>query len=201
MKKVLVLLMIFGLASMASAATMSIQINAGDVAVYTGSEQITIELVAAGFAQGTYGAGELGQMTIDNIKSTLVSGSDVGDGIDLGAPLHNAQATLHPNFDQINIAGTYDATVGNMIKTISGAASATAFDGSDDVPNGVVYEFELVLGSQAGTYTISLDNLKTFDLFGGPVAVTGGTLDITIVPEPMTIALLGLGGLFLRRRK
>jgi len=28
-----------------------------------------------------------------------------------------------------------------------------------------------------------------------------GTADITIIPEPMTVLLLGLGGLFLRRRK
>jgi len=31
--------------------------------------------------------------------------------------------------------------------------------------------------------------------------VYGGALEIHVVPEPITIALLGLGGLFLRRRK
>jgi hypothetical protein len=201
MKKLVVLMLSLGLVSAASAASISIQVNPADVAIYAGGEQITIELVASGFAQGQIGAGELGQMTIDNVKSTLVSGSDVGDAIDKGAPLHDADAALHPNFDQIALAGTYSAVAGTLVTTISGAASATAFDGSDDVPNGVVHEFELVLGTQAGLYTISLDNLKTFDLFGGSVACTAGTLDIEIVPEPMTIALLGLGGLWLRKRR
>ncbi len=45
------------------------------------------------------------------------------------------------------------------------------------------------VGVQAGTYTI--------DLTGGATA----TADITVVPEPATVALLGLGGLVLLRKR
>ncbi len=34
-----------------------------------------------------------------------------------------------------------------------------------------------------------------------PSEVALATLDVNVIPEPMTLALLGLGGLFLRRRK
>ena len=39
------------------------------------------------------------------------------------------------------------------------------------------------------------------DLAGGDIVTSLGPLVLHIIPEPMTIALLGLGGLFLRRRK
>ena len=62
-----------------------------------------------------------------------------------------------------------------------------------------VSPFTIAAGNQ---YDVTIKGLAlgshsiTSDLYG-----TGDTLSITVVPEPMTIALLGLGGLFLRRRK
>jgi hypothetical protein len=40
-------------------------------------------------------------------------------------------------------------------------------------------------------------------MVGGAMAQTGTMYvdDVVLTPEPMTLALLGLGGLFLRRRK
>jgi hypothetical protein len=47
-----------------------------------------------------------------------------------------------------------------------------------------------IKGISTGTWQFIADDTGTKDY-----------LDVTVVPEPMTIALLGLGGLFLRRRK
>jgi hypothetical protein len=48
----------------------------------------------------------------------------------------------------------------------------------------------------------SIDDVATLYLWVDPdYTTTVDTVTITVVPEPVTIALLGLGGLFLRRRR
>jgi hypothetical protein len=50
-----------------------------------------------------------------------------------------------------------------------------------------------IKGISTGSFQYSLDDTSQID---GPKY-----LNVTVIPEPMTIALLGLGGLLLRRRK
>lgn len=47
-----------------------------------------------------------------------------------------------------------------------------------------------VKGLATGTFGLASDSYGTSD-----------TLEVTVIPEPMTVALLGLGGLFLLRRR
>ena len=61
-----------------------------------------------------------------------------------------------------------------------------------DIQSGVHFTGTLTTFGSTGTYTINL--------YANDFVTVIDTLPVSI-PEPMTIALLGLGGLFLRRRK
>lgn len=65
---------------------------------------------------------------------------------------------------------------------------AVDFNPPSDIAVGDHFDVKIT-GLADGTYTINSD-------YG-----TGDNLLITVIPEPMTIALLGLGGLFLLRRR
>lgn len=57
-----------------------------------------------------------------------------------------------------------------------------------------------------GVYSIGIGNpgggINVGDWAGGSAAITlGAPLQVTVVPEPASLLLLGLGGLFLRRRR
>jgi hypothetical protein len=68
---------------------------------------------------------------------------------------------------------------------------------SNQVPNDVVagdmFTISILAGTTAGTTYLAVED-GSYNYLISDVA-------LQIVPEPMTIALLGLGGLFLRRRK
>jgi hypothetical protein len=92
-----------------------------------------------------------------------------------------------------NAPNQYDNSIDPLIA--SNVANPPA--GTTAVANGQLFVFQ-VKANEMGTWpvTISLDNT----IILGATAVTAIDGLITVVPEPAAIALLGLGGLFLRRR-
>ncbi|MHC4620834.1 MAG: PEP-CTERM sorting domain-containing protein [Planctomycetota bacterium] len=145
---------------------------------------------------------------------------DVGSTYDLdyttGGTVHIASDTANP-YQTVWI----DDRDGHLISNII-ALPASGYDPSDDPPIILVYyydtgwwtveaadasspftiasgnQFEVHLAATSAmngnTYSIVLDAYSPYPV-GGPTPLT-----VTVVPEPMTLALLGLGGLLLLRR-
>ena len=104
----------------------------------------------------------------------------------------------------------------SSLGAVTGVAATAAAGGNATVTlkNGYAY---LVVGADSETpntlesgvrfnLTVSgaghvKDDVITVTLYGPGWVNVLDTQSVTVVPEPMTIALLGLGGLFLRRRK
>jgi hypothetical protein len=179
MKKLLILGFILAMASAASAGTAWFEVNAGDSPPYKPSDTITIDLVSDVKVSSVY---------IDAIASNAGTAHD--------------PRSLNTALSILPMLGTIVNSGGILIQgPIQGSAP---FDFTTHVPPGqAIYSFEFhVPDVPWSTYiticTSGSGEVTDFDL-GTTVQID--PLTIHVVPEPMTIALLGLGGLFLRRRR
>ena len=181
MKKLLILVLVLGLASAANALTVNLSLDG----VNPAPAAITV-------APG------------DVINLSIIS--------DTGGAAGNYWTYLEMNLPS---AGTLPVAGSFTINPNAGNLSSVA-----DYSNpGVFYDMELAANDSGGkvvagehfsfTLTISpgaaIDGSDDFDIWtlvpNDNTYSTDDVLAVNIVPEPMTIALLGLGGLFLRRRK
>jgi hypothetical protein len=184
MKKLLVLMLVLGMATAASAATITLREQSSGLSSYeyTPGETVTIEVVSGGLTGS--GASRIGRLAM-----SLDTDSDEADSSSAGT-LH---ATLSNNLGWNNGS---PAPHPDLITGIVGEAAV-----GQGVGNVVLYTFDVQVDSMAtDTITIGANITLLKNPFGGDLTVDSVT-DLVMTPEPMTIALLGLGGLFLRRRR
>ena len=141
--------------------------------------------------------------TVDTATNTVtITGTDVlaffwcvtPVGGTLSNPVNGAFANGGPGDDPALI-GMFSYPEGSIVSASGSTGSAVGVDG-------MIYSFQY----SAGTTLVNIVSETEWGLGNASIDFEGGrsvALDgySMTIPEPMTMALLGLGGLFLRRRK
>lgn len=191
MKKLLVLMLVLAMASLASATptitASSTTVNEGE----TFEIYITGTSGDASVLPNVAGGGYSGIIWLEYYTNYYTDDAHVSLNTTPTATANAAGGAAQTGnvYDMPNYAVNFLAA-----PTVHGAGDL--YQEADDVDVGLWFTFEVTartgLGAQ-GTTDIELWN----------IGFTGiqDSVTITVVPEPVTIALLGLGGLFLRRRK
>ena len=179
MKKYLVLSMVLGIASLASAGLI---FDVASVDVMPG-EAVTVSIVQE--APNPAGAG--GIITVD---FSGAAGAIEGVG---AQGLGSGWGWL--------LAGDITILGGNQAYF---EAAASPGVGTPGVGSELGYPIPGTMGAYTSTvtFTFTPDASQILKIGGAwDGATSDSTMAVNVIPEPMTMALLGLGGLFLRRRK
>jgi len=181
MKKLLITLVLLTMAVAANAGNVGFQVAAGDAKdSYLPSDIITIEIFSL----------------IDTFGITMDAIGDGGAGGVASAPL-----VLNAAYTSFPLVGDITNTGGTLIEGVLGATAV-------GLPaTGVLYSFEYHVPDVPPSTIIEIGPAFPYGWEMNEVTIAAGasvvpdSLLIHVIPEPMTIALLGLGGLFLRRRR
>ena len=203
MKKLLIFMLVLGLASVSQAAVANLTIGGATEIVGTAGSTYTVQLIAdlKCFAVTELMAVEVQNVNTDN-QGTSWSASEAVAGTIAALPTAGAGMTISEAgyledkgvlfdwFSEYSIDGVAAGTVlASFNYTIPTSWGGTDYWIAPLVPGTAYID---ILGDP---YTAGASSASLF----GPVTV--GIGGVHIIPEPMTIVLLGLGGLFLRRRK
>jgi hypothetical protein len=136
---------------------------------------------------------------LDTVGIMMTRISDNGGGV-------ASNLYLNPGYDYAPVfsAGTAINTSGVLIEYVRGEL---ATPGSPTV-SGILYSFDYTVSSSAvNGQLISIfpdssgGGINEVDIPGISDGVTPDSLSLSVVPEPVTILLLGMGGLVLARRE
>ena len=135
---------------------------------------------------------EVGDIVTINLYSDVTAGDftvlSISDG---GAGGSASNAVVTAGFDWVIFTGPGTLNTGGFL--VENATGKTNF--GSPLVGGILYSFDYtVAAAPIGT----IINFTADGNVGGTI-ISGAAMEV--IPEPITIALLGLGGLFLRRRK
>lgn len=114
-------------------------------------------------------------------------------------------ATVNAGFDLFAYGGSVVNSGGVLLKDVTGMLGVMNVYAQAFPANPLVtFSYTPPAGLPVGTLwdiAIGTGSVVTKDATGAVTGLNVSPLTLEVVPEPMTIVLLGLGGLFLRRRK
>ena len=172
MKKLLVLMLVLGLVSAANAA-LSLSLNGGSAPsdVTIGLTDTLVIDVTSDTTTGYAFLLEFRNPTIRTFSNAITTQGDISAWTYYGPPTYVPPGYPYPYFS-VNVSAGVPP---------------------DALVAGTGFQFDYQAGGVAGDVLIQLLDFDTSAVID--------SITIHQTPEPMTIALLGLGGLFLRRRK
>lgn len=184
MKKVLVTLLVLGLASAANAG-LSLSVSGPTDAMNVG-DTVSLSIVGADPVPGS------------DAPWVFVQGAAAG--INGGTLVYGGSLSAYQDAESVA------ADLGQDVASMLADLAALGFPGLSDLSFATLADGSIPPAPLTGTLVdgITLTALQlgeaTVTLLNGDFS-TADSVAVNVIPEPMTIALLGLGGLFLRRRK
>jgi len=187
MKKLFVILAVLALASASFAVTLSLDVQTADEKdVYSIGDIVHIDVLSPG---------TLTQFYIDALKDDAGNSATISGALNAGITTWTSSSAGHSS----ETPGTtlwdyaYGYTSGNAVTIAQGTVLMTY---TYTIPN--VVQDSITLSAYIDS-ELGYGDAKWQD--NAYNTTTGlGSVTLNLVPEPMTIALLGLGGLFLRRK-
>ena len=193
MKKLLVLMMVAAIASVATAAlSLDVEVGGSDYAgeILAVGTTVTVKVVQS--APNGNGQGGVISIGYAGTGGTKIEGTPT---LVFVAPFTGWQWFINGIDD--SVAGAVKATKIPNLPVGGGPPIGTPGIGSDMSALGAGVPYEFTFGATFDT-TVTHNVALTGSWDGSAVSLTEL---INVIPEPMTMALLGLGGLFLRRRR